>query len=115
MTSTTTALLQNLATLRATRDAIMAEIDAINSAPAGVEPLAADLLDVVLARAVEDEAHAPRPQLAAIRKGIEPRGVRLGMRRMRRRVRHATPPRTHPSRAAKWEMVLALQTACLLG
>ena len=34
MTSTTTALLQNLATLRATRDAIMAEIDAINTAPA---------------------------------------------------------------------------------
>jgi tRNA U54 and U55 pseudouridine synthase Pus10 len=38
MTSTTTALLQNLATLRATRDAIMAEIDALNSAPAEVEP-----------------------------------------------------------------------------
>ena len=38
MTSTTTALLQNLATLRATRDAIMAEIDAINTAPAEVEP-----------------------------------------------------------------------------
>ena len=38
MTSTTTALLQNLATLRATRDAIMAEIDAVNSAPADVEP-----------------------------------------------------------------------------
>jgi tRNA U54 and U55 pseudouridine synthase Pus10 len=38
MTSTTTALLQNLATLRATRDAIMAEIDAVNSAPAEVEP-----------------------------------------------------------------------------
>ena len=34
MTSKTTALLQNLATLRATRDAIMAEIDAINTAPA---------------------------------------------------------------------------------
>ena len=34
MTSTTTALLQNLATLRATRDAIMAEIDAIYTAPA---------------------------------------------------------------------------------
>jgi len=38
MTSTTAALLQNLATLRATRDAIMAEIDAINTAPADVEP-----------------------------------------------------------------------------
>ena len=38
MTSKTTALLQNLATLRATRDAIMAEIDAINTAPAEVEP-----------------------------------------------------------------------------
>ena len=38
MTSTTTALLQNLAPLRATRDAIMAEIDAINTAPAEVEP-----------------------------------------------------------------------------
>ena len=38
MTSTTAALLQNLATLRATRDAIMAEIDALNSAPAEVEP-----------------------------------------------------------------------------
>ncbi len=38
MTSTTTALLQNLATLRAPRDAIMAEIDAINTAPAEVEP-----------------------------------------------------------------------------
>ena len=38
MTSTTAALLQNLATLRATRDAIMAEIDAINTAPAEVEP-----------------------------------------------------------------------------
>ena len=38
MASTTTALLQNLATLRATRDAIMAEIDAVNSAPAEVEP-----------------------------------------------------------------------------
>ena len=38
MTSTTAALLQNLATLRATRDAIMAEIDAIQSAPAEVEP-----------------------------------------------------------------------------
>jgi tRNA U54 and U55 pseudouridine synthase Pus10 len=38
MTSTTTALLQNLATLRATRDAIMAEIDALNTAPAEVEP-----------------------------------------------------------------------------
>ena len=38
MTSTTTALLQNLATLRATRDAIMAEIDAIYTAPAEVEP-----------------------------------------------------------------------------
>ena len=38
MTSKTTALLQNLATLRATRDAIMAEIDAIQSAPAEVEP-----------------------------------------------------------------------------
>ena len=34
MTSKTTALLQNLATLRATRDAIMAEIDALNTAPA---------------------------------------------------------------------------------
>ena len=38
MTSKTTARLQNLATLRATRDAIMAEIDAINTAPAEVEP-----------------------------------------------------------------------------
>jgi len=38
MTSTTTALLQNLATLRATRDAIMAEIDAIYSAPEDVAP-----------------------------------------------------------------------------
>ncbi len=38
MTSKTTALLDNLATLRATRDAIMAEIDALNSAPAEVEP-----------------------------------------------------------------------------
>ena len=38
MTSTTTALLQNLAPLRATPDAIMAEIDALNSAPAEVEP-----------------------------------------------------------------------------
>ena len=38
MTSTTAALLDNLATLRATRDAIMAEIDAINTAPAEVEP-----------------------------------------------------------------------------
>ncbi len=38
MTSNTTALLDNLATLRATRDAIMAEIDAIQSAPAEVEP-----------------------------------------------------------------------------
>jgi cell division protein FtsB len=38
MTSTTAALLDNLATLRATRDAIMAEIDALNSAPAEVEP-----------------------------------------------------------------------------
>ena len=38
MTSKTTALLQNLATLRATRDAIMAEIDALNTAPAEVEP-----------------------------------------------------------------------------
>ena len=38
MTSTTAALLDNLATLRATRDAIMAEIDAIQSAPAEVEP-----------------------------------------------------------------------------
>ena len=38
MTSKTTALLQNLATLRATRDAIMAEIDAVNSAPADVAP-----------------------------------------------------------------------------
>ena len=41
MTSTTTALLQHLATLRATRDAIMAEIDAINTAPAAVEPCGA--------------------------------------------------------------------------
>ena len=38
MTSTTAALLQNLATLRATRDAIMAELDAINTAPADVAP-----------------------------------------------------------------------------
>ena len=38
MTSKTTALLQNLATHRATRDAIMAEIDALNTAPADVEP-----------------------------------------------------------------------------
>ena len=38
MTSTTAALLDNLAPLRATRDAIMAEIDAIQSAPAEVEP-----------------------------------------------------------------------------
>ena len=38
MTSNTTALLQNLATLRATRDAIMAEIDAINSTPEDVAP-----------------------------------------------------------------------------
>ena len=38
MTSTTAALLQNLATLRATRDAIMAEIDAIQSTPADVAP-----------------------------------------------------------------------------
>ena len=38
MTSTTAALLANLATLRATRDAIMAEIDAIYTAPAEVEP-----------------------------------------------------------------------------
>ena len=38
MTSKTAALLQHLATLRATRDAIMAEIDAINTAPAEVEP-----------------------------------------------------------------------------
>ena len=38
MTSTTAALLQNLATLRATRDAIMAEIDAIQSTPEDVAP-----------------------------------------------------------------------------
>ena len=38
MTSKTAALLQNLATLRATRDAIMAELDAINTAPEDVAP-----------------------------------------------------------------------------
>ena len=34
----TSTLRANLATLRARRDAIMAEIDAINTAPAEVEP-----------------------------------------------------------------------------
>ncbi len=47
MTSTTTALLQNLATLRATRDAIMAEIDAIYTAPAEVVPWADERGEIV--------------------------------------------------------------------